>query len=167
MNTAFEFFEVPTLSDGNLTLVLERKYPGNPAIGHVPSYDFKLSPKGSDEKIGHISLRVGNTDDLMLYAGHIGYGVDEQHRGHHYSARACRLVFPIAAAHGLSELWITCDPSNAASRRICELVGGEYIETIPLAEHTDMYKAGDRHRCRYRVKLKKELPTWLQTKTRA
>lgn len=150
---AFQFLDPGPLEDGELSLILENKYPGKPEIGHVPAYEFRLALRDTNEEIGRLSLRIGNTPDLILYAGHIGYAVDQEHRGHRYAARACKLVLPLARAHGLSELWITCDPANMASRRTCEIIGAEYVETVPLAEHTEMYQAGDRFRRRYRLTL--------------
>ena len=75
------------------------------------------------ERIGNISLRLGRTEFIERYAGHIGYGVDLAHRGHGYAARACRLVFPVAKRNGFTVLWITCNPENVASRRTCERAG--------------------------------------------
>jgi predicted acetyltransferase len=50
-------------------------------------------------------------------------------------------------------LWITCNPENVASRRTCELVGGELVDIVDLPVDSDMYKEGARQKCRYRVKL--------------
>ena len=153
MGEEFQFLDPGSLADGELTLILENKSPGKPEIGHVPAYEFKLVLRDTNKKIGRLNLRIGNTPDLISYAGHIGYAVDPEYRGNRYAARACKLILPLARAHGLSELWITCDPANIASRRTCEIIGAEYVETVPLAEHTDMYKAGDRFRRRYRLVL--------------
>jgi tagatose 1,6-diphosphate aldolase len=39
---------------------------------------------------------------------------------------------PLAVRHGLSELWITCNPDNIASRRTCEAAGAELVEVVDL-----------------------------------
>ena len=74
-------------------------------------------------------------------------------RGQRYAARACRLLLPLARAHGMAEVWITCNPENTASRRTAELAGGVYVNTIDLPEDSDMYAEGDRRKCRYVISL--------------
>ena len=59
--------------------------------------------------------------------GHIGYGISQRERGHHYAARACRLLFVLARRHGMHTLLLATAPENAASRRTCELCGGELL----------------------------------------
>jgi predicted acetyltransferase len=149
----FEFHEPGELIDRDLKLVLKSKYPGDPDRNLAPVYRFRLTRVGQDEEIGRIDLRIGNTKHIIMYAGHIGYRVHQPHRGHRYAARACRLLLPLARRHGLNTLWITCDPDNIASRRTCELAGAEFVEIVDLPEDTDMYRRGERHKCRYRIGL--------------
>jgi len=108
---------------------------------------------GQTENIGRIELRIGNTHHIVMYGGHIGYTVVPEYRGHHYAARACRLLMPLARSHGLKTLWITCNPDNIASRRTCELLGARLVEIVDLPASTDMYKAGECQKCRYRLDI--------------
>lgn len=149
----FQFLEPGRLVDGDLELVLDEKIPANPCRRHVPVYKFKMVPVGGGEAFGQIDLRIGNPFQMLLYGGHIGYGVEPGHRGHHYAARACRLLMPLARQHGLHTLWITCNPENVASRRTCELAGAEFVEIVDLPSESDMYESGDRRKCRYRLDL--------------
>jgi predicted acetyltransferase len=149
----FQFHEPGPLRDGDLELVLVARIPGDPARGYVPAYRFEMRRAGSPERIGTIDLRIGDTQHLRMYGGHIGYGVEPAHRGHHYAARACKLLLPLARHHGLRELWITCNPNNWASRRTCELAGAVLVEIVDLPEATDMYQKGERQKCRYRLAL--------------
>ena len=151
----FKFYDPGTLIDDDLELVLTDKYPGDPAINYVPAYKFKMKIAGQRQNkwIGRIDLRVGDIDHLAMYAGHIGYGVNPDHRGHHYAARACRLLLPLARRHGLEAVWITCNPDNAASRRTCELAGATLVEIVDLPEDDEMYQRGERQKCRYRIDL--------------
>jgi len=119
----------------------------------APAYGFEMRRVGGSEVIGKIRLRVGNTIPLIMYAGHIGYGVAPDFRGHQYAARACRLIYSLARQHAMNELWITCNPENAASRRTCKLAGAEFVDTIDLPADAELYKNGDRQKCRYRIQL--------------
>ena len=149
----FGFHDPGRLVDGDLVLVLAEKYPGDPAINYVPAYKFSMTLGEQATEIGHIDLRVGNTNHIVMYGGHLAYGVAPEYRGHHYAARACRLLLPLAKSHGLKTLWITCNPDNVASRRTCELAGATLVEIVDLPEDTDMYQRGERQKCRYRLDL--------------
>jgi predicted acetyltransferase/protein associated with RNAse G/E len=149
----FDFYEPGQLTDEELELLLIEKDPGNPKINYVPAYHFKMVRMGEDLQIGSIDLRIGNTYNLVMFGGHIGYRVEPEYRGHHYAARACKLLLPLARRHGLKTLWITCNPDNIASRRTCELAGAELVEIIDLPEDNDMYQEGERQKCRYRLDL--------------
>lgn len=139
------------LLDRELELHLIERSAADPLRNWVPAYRFELRVDGV--RVGTASLRLGNSEYIHRYAGHIGYGVDPAHRGHHYAARACRLLFSLAREHGMTTLWITCNPENVASRRTCELVGGELVDIVDLPIDSDMYREGERQKCRYRIRL--------------
>ena len=141
------FIELPELSDDAIRLVCVAKKPAIPEKKYVPAYDFAIC-KGS-EKIGEIHLRVGYAGygpDLssLYYGGQIGYGVDEEHRGNGYAGRACRLLLPVAKAHGMAKLLITNNYTNTASRRVCEKLGARFLRLARLPEWFDLYKEGQR-----------------------
>lgn len=147
---AFEFLDPGILTDGDLRLELLKTLPGNESGTWAPAYRFDMRITGVEEPVGAIDLRVGNQPAIVLYGGHIGYGVEEAHRGHRYAARAVRLLFDLARRHDLQTLWITCDPENTASRRTCEIAGGTFVEIVDLPEDNIMYLEGERQKCRYR-----------------
>jgi len=136
------FIEVPALSDGEIFLVCTGKTPANPEKKWVPGYIFAICKGG--EKIGELSLRIGYTNGLY-YGGQIGYGINEAHRGNSYAARACKLIIPIAKAHGMVKLLITNNHTNAASKRVCEKLGAKLIRLVRLPEWSDLYKEGQRY----------------------
>jgi predicted acetyltransferase len=146
-----DLLDVPVLVDGELELHLVAREAGDPARDWLPAYRFEMRVSG--ELAGGASLRVGTSDFVEHYAGNIGYGVELAHRGHRYAARACKLLFELARKHGMKTLWITCNPENVASRRTCELVGGELVDIVDLPPESDMYKEGARQKCRYRIQL--------------
>jgi predicted acetyltransferase len=144
--------DVPILRDGDLELHLVRRSAADSRRSWAPAYHFEMRvPDG--ELAGWIDLRVGDAEEVALFNGHIGYTVRESYRGRRYAARACRLLFDLARRHGFTEVWITCNPDNGASRRTCELAGAEYVETVDLPVESDLYRRGDRQKCRYRVTL--------------
>lgn len=144
-----ELDSIPPLVDGELELVLEEHTLLAP--NRAPAYRFELRARGT--RVGTASLRLGHGALYERYAGQIGYGVDPPFRGHRYAARACRLLFQLARLHGMTTLWITCNPENVASRRTCELVGGELVEIVDVPPELDLYREGDRQKCRYRIRL--------------
>ena len=148
----FTFLEHGCLVDNDLELVLVEKKSAVPEKGYFPSYVFEMRNAGSGEKMGSISIRIGNNDNTK-YGGHIGYGVIEKYRGDHYAARSCKLLFLLAKKHGINPVWITCNPDNTASRKTCELAGGTLIEIVDLPKDSDQYRRGDRQKCRFRFDL--------------
>ena len=148
-----KFVEPGVLVDCELELILIEQYPGNPNLNFAPAYRFKMVNSYDGREFGRIDLRIGNTYDLRMYSGHVGYRVYEAHRGHRFAARAVRLVLPLARQHQLDILWITCNPDNHASRRSCELAGLKFIEIVDLPHDNDMYLRGERQKCRYRLIL--------------
>jgi len=149
----FEFQNPGRLVDDDLKLVLVSKHPGDARRGYVPSYRFHMRHVADRRKAGRIELRAGNTESVVMYAGHIGYRVEPEYRGRRYAERSCRLLFGLARQHGLNPLWITCNPENAASRKTIEGLGGIYVETVPLPVSHEMYRRGERLKRRYRIDL--------------
>ena len=127
----FEFLEVALPADGDLSLVLAECTPAESSPWGVPAYSFRMQNPGG-EYLGRIRLRVGWSEDVIRYAGHVGYRVEPAHRGHRYAERACRLIVPLAQWHGMTSLWITCQPDNAQSRRTLERLGAAFVAVIDV-----------------------------------
>ena len=102
---------------------------------------------------GGIGLRIGHSADLEMYLGHIGYNVFPPARGRHLAERACRLLLPLAKAHGMTTLSITCNPDNWPSRRTCQRLGADLVGLVSLPNDHVLYQRGERSKCRYRVDL--------------
>ncbi len=98
--------------------------------------------------IGHIHLRIGDTEHVRLCAGHIGYEIAPAHRGHRYALHACVALAPFARSLQRSFL-ITCDPDNLPSRRTIELLGAAYIDEVAVPPHDPHYRRGSRSKLRF------------------
>ena len=121
-------------------------------LRHVLPLDPRLPPPPV-AMAGSISLRIGHSGNLDWFLGHLGYHVLPPARGRGFAERACRLLLPLARAHGHAHLWITCNPENAASRRTCERLGARFIDIVPVPPDNALYAQGDRFKCRYRLDL--------------
>lgn len=140
-----DFIDLPELSDGVIHLVCLQKRVAIPEKKYVPAYDFAIC-KGS-ERIGEINLRIGYggygpDSSSLYYGGQIGYKVNEEYRGNGYAGRACQLLLPVAKAHSMTKLLITNNPTNTASRRVCEKLGARFVRVARLPQWTDLYKGG-------------------------
>lgn len=142
-------------SNGHLALEL-LCFEQHPAH-HAPTYQFHMVHRETRQVLGNIRLSLGSTPHLERYAGHIGYGVLPEHRGHHYAARSVRLLLPLARKAGLDPLWITCDPENLASRRTLELAGAELVEIVDVPLDCIIHRRGHPRKCRYRIIFGKEI----------
>jgi len=146
------FLDAGFLECNEIKLVLERIKEGNPLRKRVPAYCFLICDKQGNT-IGNCDLKIGY-NDALYYSGHIGYEIDEKHRGHHYAAKACELLFALAKKHGMDYLYVTCAPNNWPSRRTCEYLGGELLEIAELPKDHDLrVEAGHTHECIYKFTL--------------
>lgn len=135
---------------------------GDPFSGRAPAYHFWMRMNSLRRvpvrMAGGLSLRVGDSPNIRLYIGHIGYGVYPPARGHHLAERSVRLLLPLARNHGLDPLWITCNPDNLPSRRTCERLGAELVEEVRIPESHPLFQRGERRKCRYKLHVSAEAP---------
>ena len=140
------------MRDGDLQLAFDSFGPH--PVHRVPTYQYKMIHAETAVELGRINLRIASTPHIELYAGHVGYGVHEDHRGHHYAARSLRLLMPVALQNSINPLWVTCDPENAASRRTLELAGGCLIEIVDVPRDCIIFRNGHPRKCRYKFDLR-------------
>ena len=145
------FYDVDDLKSDEIFLRLKRTCEAQPEKRWLPAYYFDICLLDGTP-IGECDLRIGHNDKTYV-GGNIGYGIDEEYRGHHYAAKACALLFRQAKKHGMDYLIITCVPSNTASSKTCELAGGTYIETVDIPEDNEMYAEGKRQVMIYRFSI--------------
>ena len=144
-----ELKELGTISDGEIDIVLYKKSCGDVAKGFSPEYKFHVLLHGTDIVIGHINFRLGNSEKVVKYIGHIGYGIDKHYRGHKYAAKACKIIRTVAIEHGMKSLIITCNPENDASRKTCETIGARFVCIIDIPETSDAFSPDETQKCRY------------------
>jgi predicted acetyltransferase len=114
----------------------------------APYYHFRILAGARD--VGHINLRLGESEHVLRVVGHVGYGIRKRHRGKHYALLACRALAPFARTIA-PEVIVTCDPANHASRRTLErLVGGRRGETVSVPRADPHYRRGARTKLRFR-----------------
>jgi len=125
----YAFITPPVMVDNDLSLELKKTVPYNPEKGWVPVYIFSMININLQAVMGSIDLRVGLTEKLRIFGGHIGFDVNEPYRGHRYAARSCRLLLPFARTLKINPVLITCAPDNIASRKTIESLGAELVAT--------------------------------------
>ena len=160
------FITVPALADGELFLVCTEKQlpirtekqlpvrtekqlpvrtekkPVETGVTKAPTYVFAVCLGG--EKIGEVSLRVGY-GEWAYFAGQVNCDINAHHRGKGYATRACRLMVPVAKAHGMEKLLIASVHGNAAAKRVCEKLGAKFLRTVLLPEWMPLYRDGGRY----------------------
>lgn len=141
---------LPTPPDGlafeSVSLRFVRLVSADPKRGLVPYYHFSIHASVPD--VGHINLRVGDTEHVRLYAGHIGYAVQEPFRGHRYAFQACRALAPFVRSLYAAVI-ITSDPGNHPSLRTIERLGATFINEVPVPPNDPHFQGGSRMKRRY------------------
>ncbi|HJC23405.1 MAG TPA: GNAT family N-acetyltransferase [Candidatus Eisenbergiella merdavium] len=147
-----QFLNTDFLENEEIKLIVDRLTEGNPERNWVPAYHFHICDLHGNI-MGACNLRIGYTDGLY-YVGHIGYRINEEYRGHHYAAKACKLLFSLAQKHEMFYLYITCNPDNWASRKTCEYLQGEFLGVVELPEDNDLrINEGETQMCIFRFNL--------------
>ena len=79
-----------------------------------------------DEWLGRLSIRHQLTDALRELGGHIGYVVRPSARRQGQASAMLAAALPIARDLGIDPALLTCDATNAGSRRVIESNGGVF-----------------------------------------
>lgn len=96
------------------------KYERNLQPGRVGADYFWLVDDEEAFFIGEICIRHSLTDALLLYGGHIGYGIRYSEWNKGYGTLMLKMALEIAKKMGISDVLITCDDDNLASAKIME-----------------------------------------------
>jgi predicted acetyltransferase/endonuclease/exonuclease/phosphatase family metal-dependent hydrolase len=101
------------------------------AQGLVPATLYFLIDNAG-KILGAIHYRHTLNDSLMLFGGHIGYGVRPTERNKGYASKMLRLLLIKLKADGCEKVLVTCNDSNTASAKTIEKNNGVLSGT---AEH--------------------------------
>ena len=90
--------------------------------GYVPS--TTLWWVDGDEYLGRLAIRHRLTPRLTDLGGHIGYDVKPSARRQGHATAMLAAALPRTCALGIDPALVTCDETNAGSRRVIEANGG-------------------------------------------
>jgi predicted acetyltransferase len=121
------------------------------SVHKVPTYFFRMTHTSLGNEVGRINLRAALDQHICLHAGHVGYEVQPDSRGHRHASRALMLLKPLARKLGIDPLSITCDPENIASRRTCEIAGATLVDIFDLPEGCVIHRNGHPRKCIYHL----------------
>jgi predicted acetyltransferase len=128
----------PEMSFEDVTLFLEKTIPADKEKGFVPFYRFGIK-NSNNERVGHISFKVGDIEHILQHAGHIGYEIEEKYRGHSYATKACIAIQKFISEY-YDEIILTCNPDNIPSIRTIERIGAKFINQIEIPEDNFLRK---------------------------
>ena len=152
MNTPLKIQTLPIppedMAFEQVRLRFVRLIPGDPKRELVPAYHFHIVAADDGANIGHLNFRVGDTEHIRVCAGHIGYQVHPEYRGHGYALQACNAITPFVRLF-YDAVTITCDPDNRASIRTIERLGASFLDEVPVPPQDPHYLRGSRSKRRY------------------
>lgn len=77
--------------------------------------------------LGRVTFRHSLTPSLLDYGGHIGYAVRPGARRRGHATAMLRAALPVAHHElGIDPVLVTCDDTNAGSRKVIEACGGVF-----------------------------------------
>ena len=145
------FYDCLDLKDNEIVLKLTKTTEAQPEKKWVPAYFFDICLLDGT-KIGSCDIRIGHNEKTYI-GGNVGYNIDEPFRGHRYAAKTLKILFELAKKHDMKYLIVTCDPTNYASSKTCQIAGGVLLETAKVPEDNEMYKDGLREVLVYKFEL--------------
>ena len=122
----------------DVTLFFENTISADKERGFVPVYRFGIM-NSNNERVGHISFKIGDTEHIVQHVGHIGYKIEEKHRGHSYAAKACIAIQKFISEY-YYEIILTCNPDNIPSIKTIEKIGAKFINQIELPKDSILRK---------------------------
>lgn len=136
------------LGHEDILVRFERFTEGNEEKGFAPGYHFRVLTSDLID-VGHVNIRVGNSEHVTRCAGHVGFEIHPEHRGKRYASKACKALAGFVS-EALGNPIITTDPDNIASIMTIERIGGIFMDELDVPEADPHYARGSRRKRRYR-----------------
>ena len=83
----------------------------------VPGETFMLIRKSDNKLIGLANIRLRLDDHLLMYGGHIGYGIRPTERKKGYASYQLYCALNFCQEIGLERVLVTCDKNNLGSAK--------------------------------------------------
>ena len=116
-----------------IDLVFDEFIEENIEKGYPPAIMYNIVLKATKEIVGHCSAKIGY-NEILYYAGHVGFSVKEEFRGNGYATEAVNLIKKVFKLNKMSWIYITNNPDNNASVRVCEKVGAKFVKMMEFPE---------------------------------
>ena len=100
--------------------------------------NYYITISGDYKRIGHVRV---TWKSFLPTLGNIGYELDENYRGHHYTLQALELLKDFFIKKGLTKPIFTAFPDNIASIKTIEGFGGKLITPASTEQSYNTYEA--------------------------
>ena len=117
----------------SIDLILDEVVQENKEKGYPAAIMYKIVLKGTNIIVGHCSAKIGYSE-ILYYAGHTGFSVKEEYRGKGFATEAVILLKKVFKANNMYWIYITNNPDNQASIRVCEKIGAKFIKLVEFSE---------------------------------
>lgn len=112
--------DFPNISDWFEKLRLYENEATLPGPEYVPSTQYVLIEKATNQIIGMLSIRKRLNDYLLNLGGHIGYSIAPIERQKGYGTYMLQEALKITRQLGIDRVLITCDDDNFGSAKVIE-----------------------------------------------
>ena len=119
--------------DLSLNRVVEKDVKNN----IMPSQRYDILLHDTKIIVGRCDARIGYSEDLY-YGGHTGFYVKEEYRGNGYAVEAVELLKIVFKENKMKWIYITNNPDNTSSIRVCQKLGAKFIKVVDLPEGNAM-----------------------------
>jgi predicted acetyltransferase len=79
---------------------------------------------------GVLNLRLSLNEHLLNYDGHIGYGINPKYRNQGFGKMILKLGLECAKKHGITDVLVTCNEENVASKKVIEACKGIFENKV-------------------------------------
>ena len=99
------------------------------SVGKCPGITFLLIRNSDNKIVGTINLRWNLNEEMLKFAGHIGYGIRPSERQKGYNEINLYMVLKEAKRLGLEKVMLGCGVYNIASNKTIKRLGGVLEKT--------------------------------------